>query len=109
MTKSASEAATCQVAAMPIPDSLAERVELYRERGILLPLSADDYFSPTSWLAVMNGQGIEPRAHNPLYDLNNPQTQAAQLKRIEEAFADVAARLPLHDDFLRASGMAEAA
>ena len=97
------------VAAMPIPDSLAERVELYRERGILLPLSADDYFSPTSWLAVMNGQGIRPRAHNPLYDLNNPQTQAAQLKRIEEAFADVAARLPLHDDFLRASGMAEAA
>lgn len=96
------------VADMPIPDALAERVELFRERGILSPQSADDYFSPTSWLAVMIGQGLHPRAHNPLYDLNNPATQAGRLKQVETAFAEAAARLPLHEDYLRSGGMVAA-
>src|SRR3990167_9485979 len=51
---------------MSIPDTLAGRIALFADRG-LLTSSADELFSHSSWLAVMLGQGITPRSHNPLY------------------------------------------
>ncbi len=54
-----------QVAAMPIPDSLSERVEAFRGRALLYQIGADEYFSQSSWLAVMYGQGVRPRIVQP--------------------------------------------
>ena len=93
------------MAAMPIPDTLSQRVEAFRDRGLLYQSGADEYFSQGSWLAVMYGQGIVPTGHNPLYDLQN-------LDQIEAGFGQIAARwrqavveMPGHDDLLKAKGM----
>ena len=94
-----------RVATMPIPDTLAERVEAFRDRGILYPVAADEYFQPTSWLAVMAGQGLTPRAPNPLYAYQDMARTAVQFDGLKAAFAEAAARLPTHEDFLKSQRM----
>jgi len=86
---------------MSIPDTLAERVELFRDRGLMFQVAADEYFQPTSWLAVMYGQGIVPKAHNPLYDYQNPDRVAGGLEQIQRGWATVTDGLPTHEAFLK--------
>src|SRR3546814_9368293 len=50
---------------MTLPDSLAHKIELYRESAIA-PDYALGLFSRDSWLSVFEGQGIVPRAYSPL-------------------------------------------
>jgi tryptophan halogenase len=94
-----------QVRDMPIPDSLAERVEMFRDRGLLFQVGADEYFSQGSWMAVMMGQGIVPRAHNPLYDYQNLDQVAANFEQIKRAWTATADGLPAHEDYLKQNRM----
>lgn len=50
--------------AMAVPDSLAETIELYRARG-LVPAYNDGLFTSPSWLSVLGGQSVAPRAWSP--------------------------------------------
>lgn len=94
-----------QVAAMPIPDSLAERVEAFRDRALLYQVGADEYFSQGSWLAVMYGQGLEPRSFNPLYAYQDQERAAARLRNVSEVLARTVEALPEHEAFLKANNM----
>jgi len=49
------------------PDSLAHTLALFAERG-RLPFYEEETFSKDSWLAVLLGQGFEPKHVNPLAD-----------------------------------------
>lgn len=94
-----------QVRDMPIPESLAERVEAFRDRALLYQVGADEYFSQASWLAVMYGQGIVPRGANPLYSLNDAERPAAGLRQLSDILARTVAALPDHETYLKAKGM----
>lgn len=94
-----------QVSAMPIPDSLSERVEAFRDRALLYQVGADEYFSQSSWLAVMHGQGLVPRSGNPLYAYQDPNRSAAGLRNIADVVSKTVHALPAHEGFLRANGM----
>ncbi len=94
-----------QVAAMPIPDSLSERVEAFRDRALLYQVGADEYFSQGSWLAVMYGQGITPRGPSPLYAYQDADKAAAGLRNISEVLARTVDGLPEHEAYLRANAM----
>lgn len=94
---------------MPIPDTLAERVDIFRDRGMIYPVVADEYFSPTSWLAVMAGQCIEPRMANPLYGLRGPEKAAAAFDDLRVRFAQAAEALPTHEAWLKSNAMWKAA
>lgn len=94
-----------QAAAMAIPDTLAERVEAFRDRGLLYQVGADEYFSQSSWLAVMYGQGVVPRGPNPLYAYSDLERSAAGLSRLAETQRRAVEALPAHEDFLKANGM----
>lgn len=56
------------VAAIEPPDSLAHTLSLFAERG-RLPYYEEETFSRDSWLAVILGQGFEPRRIDPLSDI----------------------------------------
>jgi tryptophan halogenase len=76
--------------AMPLPDSLAHKVALFRARA-----TAPEYqfglFSRDSWLSVLFGQGLSPQAYDPLadtFDLDLVDGQCADFKsRVDGAVA----------------------
>ncbi|MFM5917053.1 MAG: tryptophan halogenase family protein [Novosphingobium sp.] len=53
--------------AMPLPDTLAAKIELFREAGQFIR-EEDELFLDDSWGQVMLGQGIMPRSWSPLAD-----------------------------------------
>ena len=56
------------VRTMEIPATLRHRIELFRESGrVFRP--ADELFAENSWIQVMLGQGILPKAYHPVADL----------------------------------------
>lgn len=84
---------------MPLPDTLVEREAQWRRSGRLM-IGPDELFRDASWLAVLNGQGIEANGYNPLADALDPADNQAQLRRIAEVIARAAPTLPKHDDAL---------
>ncbi|WP_296818598.1 tryptophan halogenase family protein [Brevundimonas sp.] len=95
-----------EVAAMPIPETLRQRVEIFRDRGLLIS-SSDELFSHTSWCAVMLGQGIQPISHNPLYARQGSAGKAS-LSRVERQVAEVTDRMVSHQEFLKANNLLSA-
>ena len=81
----------CQ--AMPIPDTLAYKIDQFRRSGRIM-LSPDELFRDASWFAVMTGQGVRARDYNPLLDTMSDSDNAKQLDSVRRAISDTTAKLP---------------
>lgn len=86
---------------MEIPDSLASKIELFREAGMVSPCP-DDIFRANSWLHVMLGQGIEPRSYHHFPHLMGKEQMFANLETLKTKIAQAVEKLPAHGDFLKA-------
>ena len=86
---------------MTVPDSLREKMELFKERGVVARYR-DGLFLEPSWLAVYLGQRIEPNAYDPLSDqaAEGPLSQA--LETLRQGIQREVAAMPTHDAFVRA-------
>jgi tryptophan 7-halogenase len=93
---------------MSIPDSLAEKIELFVERGEVKPRTGD-LFSEVSWLAVLYGQGLVPTGHHPIADTLSEDDLELTLSRIRAAIRERVASLPSHADYIRSCCAAEPA
>jgi tryptophan halogenase len=89
---------------MPIPDSLAERIALFEERGQLV-IHPDEMFTPTSWLAVLLGQGIKPQAYSPLVGQQDSRPLADGFRDMKARIARRVEAMPSHVDYLKRHGM----
>jgi len=87
------------VRTMTVPDSLAEKMELFREKGVVQEYREGLFLHP-SWVSVYLGQRIIPRTHHPLADAEDPDRLVEGLRRLRAAVAQGAARLPLQDDYI---------
>jgi tryptophan halogenase len=85
---------------MAIPDALAERLRIYRATGRIFR-EADDLFSKTSWLAMMEGQGQKAESFDPLAAAMPIEEARARLARIAAVTAAAAGQMPRHEDFIR--------
>jgi tryptophan halogenase len=94
-----------QVRGMPVPESLARRVDVFANLGRLL-IDPGELFSKTSWVAVLLGQGLLPRGYDPLADAIPEDEIRGQLRRMREMIRQGAATLPSHADFLGAAAVA---
>jgi tryptophan halogenase len=81
---------------MPLPDTLTAREAQYRRSGRLI-LDPEELFREASWLAVLNGQGIEAQGYNPLADVADAAVNRAQVQQIADVIARAAPTLPSHD------------
>ncbi|RYY44627.1 MAG: tryptophan 7-halogenase [Sphingomonadales bacterium] len=88
------------VRSMTLPDTLMHKIALFEARGTV-PNYQYGLFARDSWLSVLIGQGIEPRAYDRLAD-------ALDLDDVEARLDDYASRIALnvgamssHDDFVR--------
>jgi tryptophan halogenase len=84
---------------MSIPETLAEKLEMFRERGQVLPTSYD-LFGEGSWFAILYGQGIEPQGYHPLADTMSEDELVLNLSKIRSAVQERVAGLPSHQAFI---------
>jgi tryptophan halogenase len=85
---------------MDIPDSLAARIELFRDSGSIYPAS-EELFKVASWLFVMVGQGVMPENHHHMGGLLGDQRLRAALDSLRNNIASGVTRMPTHPEFLK--------
>ena len=83
---------------MEVPDSLAHRIEIFRETGHVFREAAELF--DDSWQQVMIGQGIMPERHHALVDTMSPRELADFLNHIKSNVDGQVASLPGHNDYL---------
>ena len=85
---------------LDIPDSLAHRIALFRD-GAQAYQASDELFRTDSWVQVMLGQRLEPRAYHHVARLMRPEQLRDALASIKANVAQAVAKLPAHEAFLR--------
>ena len=82
------------------PDSLAHKMALFESHGRIVRFN-QELFNEISWLQVMYGQGLRPRAHHPLADQLTGQELALLIDSASRQSRREADMLPPHADFIR--------
>ncbi|MEA1084499.1 tryptophan halogenase family protein [Sphingomonas sp. CD22] len=84
---------------MRIPDSLAERIALFRDSANAYQ-DNHELFRVASWLQVMLGQRLGAASHHPLVQLMPPAQLKATLSNMADGIAGAVRQLPPHQTFL---------
>jgi tryptophan halogenase len=90
------------------PDSLKERIELFRSHGRLIR-EENELFPMQSWLYVMVGQNIMPENDDPLVNILDPRQVMDNLNNIRSVIRQCAEAMPKQEDFIRQNCSASAA
>ena len=85
---------------MSIPDSLSDKLTLFRERSEVKPYPGD-LFGDISWFAILYGQGLTPEGYHPLADAMSEDDLQLRLAGIRKAIMDRVEALPTHRDFIQ--------
>ena len=85
---------------MQIPDSLREKMEIYRRRGYIHRY-VDGLFAPPSWIAVYAGQRISPTAYDPRADSIDLDVMLAAMEKQRNHIAANVKTMPGHADFVK--------
>lgn len=94
-------------ATMPIPETLAERLAIHARTGRVYR-EADELFTKTSWLAVMDGQGLVADGYDPLAAAMPIDELRTRLQRIAVVTHAAVGHMPAHADFIARHGAAAA-
>ena len=84
-----------QCAAMEVPDSLSQKIELFRETGRVFRKN-EELFAENSWVQVMMGQGITPRGYHPIAEKLRDDELTRLLSSIRDGVAHTVRSLPDH-------------
>ncbi len=91
------------VRTMPIPDTLAHKMETFRSRGVVVNYR-DGMFLDASWIAVYLGQRIVPHTGDPRGAALSDAGLFLKMAGMKDACARAAGTLPTQADFLRQIG-----
>ena len=84
---------------MSVPDSLAEKLELWRGNARVFRRQ-DDLFTEDSWVAVLLGQNEMPRGQDPLADALPSDESRDFLAHLRDVIARTAAAMPTQAEFI---------
>jgi tryptophan halogenase len=87
------------VRTMPIPDSLSEKIELFRRAGRIERYTQGLFFEP-SWISVLIGQGVVPSGWDPRADAIPASVLAGGLQGLRDGIAATVRAMPGHSDTL---------
>lgn len=87
------------VRSMSIPETLRYRIEQFRASARLIAPWLD-VFQESSWLAVMNGQGVEPRSYDPLADVLDSDEVQRHLRAMRITIRKTAQAMPTQGQFI---------
>lgn len=100
-----------QCANMEIPETLTQKIELFRETGRVFRRN-EELFAENSWVQVMMGQGIMPRAHHPIVEKLRDDELDKLLTMLRDNVTKSVASMPEHAAYVAnfcATGRAPAA
>jgi tryptophan halogenase len=86
-------------ASMPIPDSLEQKIELFRETGRVFRKN-EELFVENSWVQVMMGQGITPQSYHPIAQKLSDEELTRLLGTIRDMVAGTVKSLPEHSAYV---------
>jgi tryptophan halogenase len=84
---------------MPIPDGLQHKMDLFRSNG-RIQREGMELFAEPSWLQVMVGQRMRPKAHHPFAELRPEAEVATYVGHIERVIAKCVKVMPTHADYI---------
>jgi tryptophan halogenase len=84
---------------MEVPDSLRERVELFRQGGYIYKVDGE-LMTVDSWVSVMLGQRIKPGTYHHFARVNDRELKEFMAKHRAQV-AQVVNALPAHADFVK--------
>ncbi len=84
---------------LKIPDSLKERIELYRENAFVYQGEAD-LFRVESWLQVMRGQRLESEGYHRAGQLMETSKLKASLEGLSARISTAVSQMPSHAAFV---------
>ena len=75
------------------------RIELFRETAGIF-CATEDLFQLTSWLQVLWGQGVRPKATHPFVEAVSPKDREGYLRDLRNLIANAAGTLPTQEEFI---------
>ncbi|WP_438862322.1 tryptophan halogenase family protein [Neptunicella sp.] len=84
---------------MPIPDTLAHKIALYKARGHLLQYEVES-FEDASWLALYTGMNILPKDYNRRADLLTLSQLEQNLQQMRDTLQQGVSFAPSHREFI---------
>lgn len=85
---------------MDIPDSVQHKIDLFQDTGRVFRKN-EELFAENSWIQVMMGQGVMPKAYHPIADKMTDDELTRFLKKIKNDIAKTVSKLPPHGDYVR--------
>ena len=89
------------VRTMDVPDSLHEKMELWRRSGRVAKYSQGLFFEP-SWVAVYLGQGVIPHGWDQRADVDDADALQGAVDRMLAQISTAVDAMPDHAEFIRA-------
>jgi tryptophan 7-halogenase len=84
---------------MDIPESLARRIELFKEGGHAYQADGE-LFRVDSWIQVLLGQGVVPKSYHPSARAMKDHELSQALIGMRSQVSQTVAKLPRHQDFI---------
>ena len=91
---------------MALPDSLRERIELYRGTG-RIRVRAGELFTDLSWFYILEGLGVSPASYDPLMDVIELGKLREILASLRSSTAAVVGTAAPHDSYFPARSPGE--
>jgi tryptophan halogenase len=87
---------------MAIPDSLRDRIDLYKHTGRIRP-RAGELFTDLSWFYIFEGLGLRPESYDPLLDVVPVPKLREILASMANSTTAIAKAARSHDSFFTAN------
>jgi len=84
---------------MEIPDSLKQRIALFRSNGRVFR-EGNEMFAEPSWVQVMHGQRIHPQGYHPLVDVYPEERVREFVGGIGGVIRNCVHAMPTHAEFI---------
>lgn len=84
---------------MSVPASLQQKIDLFSDSARVFK-AGNELFGEESWIQVMMGQGILPKAYHPTPDALNDADLKQLLKNIRASVRNTVDHLPSHREFI---------
>jgi tryptophan halogenase len=87
---------------MQLPDTLKERIELYRQSGRIRP-GPRELFTDMSWFYIFEGLGVRPERYDPLLDLVTREQMTELFDSMSQSIRALTQAAPSHDSYFPAA------